>query len=71
MFRIRNSADSQSVDVDSVEQIGPTVQSGRPGRYVVDEIRDNDDSLRARRITTAWGTAIHHPDGRVALRPFF
>jgi hypothetical protein len=70
MFRISTHADS-SVDVETVEQIEAAVRAGKPGRYHVDEIRPNDDLFPSGHSSRPWGTAIHHPDGRVALKRFF
>jgi hypothetical protein len=71
MFRISDSADCWVADVDTVEQIGATAQSVMPGHYLVEEIGADDNSVPSRHRSRAWGTAIHHPDGRVVLRQFF
>jgi hypothetical protein len=71
MFRISDSADCWVADVYTVEQIGATVQSVMRGHYLVEEIGADDNPVPSSHRSRAWGTAIHQPDGRVALRPFF
>jgi hypothetical protein len=70
MYRINNSAGGWVVDLDAIEQIGPTVQSVTPGRYLVEETRADDNPFPSGHQSRPWGTAIHHPDGRVVLRQF-
>jgi hypothetical protein len=70
MFRISRDGQEPVVDVETAKQIEPTVQSGTPGRFLVEEIRANDDPFPSGHQTRPWGTAIHHPDGQVALRQF-
>jgi hypothetical protein len=41
-----------------------------PGRYQVDEhFLDHFEGSNAK--ARAWGTVIHQPDGRIAVKPFF
>jgi hypothetical protein len=71
MFRISNNVDEVIVYVNSLAQIGPTILAGEPGRYLIDEVQENAERYPADQSRRPWGTAVHHPDGRVALRPFF
>ena len=41
-----------------------------PGRYRVDE-HSLDQFERSNAKAGGWGTVIHQPDGRNALKPFF
>jgi hypothetical protein len=70
IFQISDSADCWVADVDTLAQIAPAVRSVTPGHYLVEEIRADDNPFPSGHHSRAWGTAIHHPDGRVALRQF-
>jgi hypothetical protein len=56
--------------VDSTEALVAFARANGPGRYQIDQ-----HSLDAFRGSNAkargWGTAIHQPDGEIAVKPFF
>jgi hypothetical protein len=70
MFRISKDGQEPVAEVETAEQIEPTVQSGTPGRFLVEEIRADDNPFPSGHQSRPWGTAIHQADGRVALKQF-
>jgi hypothetical protein len=71
MFRISRHGQEPVVDVDTLEQIEPVIRAAEPGRYLIDEIRPSYDRFPSGHCSRAWGTVIHQPDGRIALKPSF
>jgi hypothetical protein len=70
MFRISLNGQEPVVDVDTLEQIEPVIRAAESGRYQVDEIRASNDRFPSGNCSRAWGTVIHQPDGRIAVKPF-
>jgi hypothetical protein len=56
--------------VDSEERLELFARQHGQGRYQVDEHR-SDPFPKSNCSARAWGTVIHQPDGRIALKPFF
>jgi hypothetical protein len=56
--------------VDSTEALDAFTREHGPGRYQVDE-HSLDAFEGSNAKARAWGTVIHQPDGRIALKPFF
>jgi hypothetical protein len=69
LFRVTKSPDVGDL-VDSIQAAESFARSNGPGRYRVDE--HSADPLPGSKSTAkGWGTVIHQPNGRVALKPFF
>jgi hypothetical protein len=56
--------------VDSTDALEAFARAHGPGRYHAEEhlLEPFEGTKVAAR---AWGTVIHQPDGRIALKPFF
>jgi len=52
------------------EELELFARENGPGRYHVDE-HSLEPFEGSNAKARAWGTVIHQPDGRVALKPFF
>jgi hypothetical protein len=69
IYRITRSSDVGAL-VDSVEALEAFARELGPGCYTVDEHSlDSFEGSNAK--ARGWGTIIHQPDGRIALKPFF
>jgi hypothetical protein len=66
MFRI-SGKDDFLVDVESAEQIEPTIRSSPPGRHHVDEV--STKPLPSGYTAQRWGIGIKKADGSVTLEP--
>jgi hypothetical protein len=56
--------------LDSIESLEAFARDHGPGRYHVDEHSLNP--FPGRKVSArAWGTIIHQPNGRIALKPYF
>ena len=56
--------------LDSIESLETLAPDHGPGRYHVDE--HSLDPFPGTRVSArAWGTVIHQPDGRIAVKPYF
>jgi hypothetical protein len=69
VYRISKGPDVGQL-VDSAESLEAFARDHGAGRYHVDEHSlEPCDGSNAK--AHAWGTVIHQPDGRVAVKPFF
>jgi hypothetical protein len=64
-FRISQSGQEPVVDVNTQQQVEPTIRSSEPGRNHVDEI--SADPLPSGHTSRRWGVAIKRADGSVEL----
>jgi hypothetical protein len=69
IYRITKSPDVCDL-VDSTEALEAFAREHGPGRYQVDE-HSLDAFEGSNAKARGWGTVIHQPDGRIALKPFF
>ncbi len=70
MFRISHNGQEPIVDVDSIEQIEPAIQSSPQGRYHVDEISAQSSALGSyvgasgfrdqKKVTVLWRSRLTH-----------
>jgi hypothetical protein len=58
-----------SLLVDSIEAVEAFARHHGPGRYIVDE-HASEPFPGSKHSARAWGTVVHQPDGRVALKRF-
>jgi hypothetical protein len=56
--------------LDSIESLEAFARNHGPGRYDVDE-HSLDPFPGSKVSARAWGTVIHQPDGRIAVKPYF
>jgi hypothetical protein len=67
VYRVTKSPEVGDL-VDSIPAAETFARENGPGRYHVDE--HATDRLHGSKSTArAWGTVIHHQDGRVVLEP--
>jgi hypothetical protein len=67
MFRISRNGQEPVVDVDTLEEIEPTVRRAEPGRYHVDEI--SSDAFPSGHTSRRWSFGIKRADGSVVVQP--
>jgi hypothetical protein len=68
-FRISKGPNVGDV-LDSIELLEAFARAHGPGRYDVDE--HSLDPFPATKVSArAWGTVIHQPNGRIAVKPYF
>jgi hypothetical protein len=67
VYRLVNSAGQLLADADSVSELHRHVTTSAPGRYTVDEIRDqpSPSGYTSRR----WGVILHLAGGRIVEEP--
>ena len=65
MFRISHIARKTAVDIDSIEQAALEIQSGKPGRYQIDQI--SAEPLPSGHTSRRCGVGIKNLDGSVAI----
>jgi hypothetical protein len=62
MFRICQGTHGPITTVDAADEIESAVRARGPGYYSIDAIRSYAYEIDC---AVPWGTAKHHPDGRV------
>ena len=65
MFRISRA--EAGFDAGTLDQARDRLRPEESGRYHVDEIRA--EPLPSGHTSTAWGSLVRHPDGRVEAEP--
>jgi hypothetical protein len=69
VYRITKSPDVGTL-VDSEEDLEAFARDHGPGPYHVDE-HSLDPFEGSNAKARGWGTIIHQPNGRIAVKPFF